>query len=116
MKVNVERVLGLCDKEKLQQVLGCLSESVLLYVMGVVEFPEIGSYVNIAGEEDYTCEVLVSQVDYLHGKVFVEYKRKATFYVNDEGKEISWKKDGYKPIEKLVDNAYWIDVNRIIIR
>ena len=115
MKVNANRVLELCEKKNLQQILGCLSESVLLYVTGIVEFPAIDSFVYLAGEEAVTSEVQVKQIDYLHGRVYVEYKRNTTVYVNDEGKEISWKKDGYNPIEKWTNESNWYEVNHIII-
>lgn len=116
MKVNVNKVMEVCNKGNFQQVVGCLNESVLLYIMGIVEFPEIGAYVNLAGEEDRTCEVLVLQVNYLHGQVYVEYKRKRTVYVNEDGEEVSWHKEGYKPIDKWVDAQDWVELNRIIIR
>lgn len=113
MKVNVKRVMELGVNEKLQNVLGCLNNTVLLYVMGIIEYPTIGSFVYIKGEEKVTSEVEVNLIDYLCGRVYVNYKRQTTVYVNEDGKKSSWKKDGYTEEITWEDQSDWYNLEEL---
>lgn len=114
MKVNIKRVMELGVNDKLQKVFSQFTQTTLLFIMGIVEYPEIGQHVYLLGQEDETSEAVIKDIDYVSGRAYVEYKRRNTSWQNADGKVIGWHKDGYDiEVVNWDSEASWYDMSSI---
>ncbi len=84
------------SSNRVNNVLNNLSNSALLYVLGVVDAPMVGQTVIITTKP--MCEGVVDSIDLVEGIARVRYTRKVTRYKKEEGTENDyqdWKNSVY---------------------
>lgn len=70
--INVTTVLEKANTDNLSNIIACLPTDTILYIMGIVDIPDVAQKVHI---DEYNTTGVVEKINYLEGTVRVAYNR-----------------------------------------